>query len=99
MQNLAAWLQAHLNLWVLIGLFGQGLFMMRFLYQWIASERAKKSVMPEAFWYFSLGGGVIVFAYAVHQEDPVLYPRSGARRVHLSAQHLFHLASQARPMT
>jgi lipid-A-disaccharide synthase-like uncharacterized protein len=71
MQNLATWLQAHFNPWVLIGLFGQSLFMMRFLYQWIASERAKKSVMPEAFWYFSLGGGLIVFAYAMHQEDPV----------------------------
>jgi lipid-A-disaccharide synthase-like uncharacterized protein len=65
------WLRAHVNLWTLIGLAGQSLFMMRFLYQWIASERAKKSVMPEAFWYFSLGGGLIVFIYALHQQDVV----------------------------
>ena len=57
--------------WVLIGLFGQAMFMMRFVVQWIASEREKKSVMPEVFWYFSLGGGLIVLAYAVHQQDVV----------------------------
>ena len=71
MQNILAWLSAHLTLWTLIGLFGQGLFMMRFIVQWIASERAKQSVMPEIFWYFSLGGGLIVFAYAIHQQDLV----------------------------
>jgi len=65
------WLQTHVTAWVVLGLCGQFLFMMRFIYQWIASERARKSVMPEAFWYFSLGGGLIVFAYAVHQEDIV----------------------------
>ena len=66
-----AWLQTHVTPWVVLGLCGQFLFMMRFVYQWIASERARASVMPEAFWYFSLGGGLIVFAYAVHQRDPV----------------------------
>ncbi len=71
MSSLETWLSAHLTLWTLIGLFGQGLFMMRFLVQWIASERAKQSVMPEIFWYFSLGGGVIVLIYALHQQDPV----------------------------
>lgn len=45
--------------------------MMRFLYQWIASEKAKRSVVPKAFWYFSLGGGVILLIYALHQQDPV----------------------------
>jgi lipid-A-disaccharide synthase-like uncharacterized protein len=70
-QKLVQWIQTDLNLWVAVGLFGQSLFMMRFIYQWIASERAKKSVMPEAFWYFSLGGGVIVLAYALHKADPV----------------------------
>ena len=71
MQNVLPWISAHLTLWTLIGLFGQGLFMMRFVVQWIASERAKQSVMPEIFWYFSLGGGLIVLAYAIHQQDLV----------------------------
>lgn len=45
--------------------------MMRFVMQWIASERVKQSVVPEIFWYFSIGGGAILFIYAIHQEDIV----------------------------
>ncbi len=71
MQDILTWLDAHVTLWVIIGLAGQTLFMSRFIVQWIASERAKKSVMPEAFWYFSLGGGLIVSAYAIHKQDIV----------------------------
>jgi lipid-A-disaccharide synthase-like uncharacterized protein len=57
--------------WVAVGLGGQLLFTARFLVQWIASERAKRSVVPVAFWYFSVGGGVILFAYACYRQDPV----------------------------
>jgi len=71
LQETLAWLQAHFSWWVVIGFAGQFLFMMRFIYQWIASERARKSVMPEIFWYFSLGGGLVLFIYACHQKDPV----------------------------
>lgn len=65
------WLQSHLNWLVLFGLIGQGLFMMRFVAQWIASEKSKRSVMPEIFWYFSLGGGTILLIYAIIRKDPV----------------------------
>ncbi|MGL4238468.1 lipid-A-disaccharide synthase N-terminal domain-containing protein [Tabrizicola sp.] len=57
--------------WVMIGLTGQLLFTARFLVQWIASEREKRSVIPIAFWYFSLGGGLVLFSYAVWRMDPV----------------------------
>lgn len=57
--------------WVVIGLGGQLLFTARFLVQWVASERARKSTVPVAFWYFSMAGGVILFAYAVYRKDPV----------------------------
>ncbi|SFK06097.1 lipid-A-disaccharide synthase N-terminal domain-containing protein [Celeribacter neptunius] len=57
--------------WVLFGLSAQLMFTARFLVQWIASERAKDSVMPVAFWYFSLAGGLMLFAYAVYRKDPV----------------------------
>lgn len=57
--------------WVVIGLGGQVLFTARFLVQWIASERARKSVVPLAFWYLSLGGGVVLLAYAIYRRDPV----------------------------
>jgi lipid-A-disaccharide synthase-like uncharacterized protein len=53
------------------GFGGQALFSARFLVQWIASERSRKSVMPVLFWYFSLGGGVTLFLYALYREDPV----------------------------
>lgn len=62
--------QAEL-LWVIFGFFAQGMFMMRFLIQWIASERARASVVPVAFWYFSLLGGLTLLAYAMHRHDPV----------------------------
>jgi lipid-A-disaccharide synthase-like uncharacterized protein len=58
-------------IWLIIGFIGQGLFFMRFFVQWIQSERAKRSVIPVAFWYFSLGGGVVLLAYAIHRADPV----------------------------
>ena len=57
--------------WIGIGFVGQFLFMMRFLWQWIQSERQKRSVIPIAFWYFSLAGGATLFAYAVYRRDPV----------------------------
>ena len=58
-------------MWVAIGLFGQLLFTARFLVQWITSERAKKSVIPMVFWYFSIGGGLILLSYAIYRQDPV----------------------------
>ena len=57
--------------WVVFGLGGQLLFTARFLVQWIASERAGRSTIPIIFWYFSLGGGLVLFAYAIHRGDPV----------------------------
>ena len=57
--------------WVFFGLLAQAMFFGRFVVQWLASEKARKSVMPVAFWYFSLGGGVMLLAYAIHRADPV----------------------------
>jgi len=77
LSSFVVWLHSQLNLWVAIGLFGQSLFMMRFLVQWIYSERVKQSVIPEAFWYLSLGGGLIVLAYAIHKQDLVFILSQG----------------------
>ena len=57
--------------WLIIGFIGQALFFMRFLVQWIASERKGESVVPVFFWYFSLGGGLVLLAYAIHIRDPI----------------------------
>ncbi|AQT43006.1 lipid-A-disaccharide synthase N-terminal domain-containing protein [Bartonella sp. M0283] len=63
--------------WIVLGFVAQALFMMRFVVQWLASEKAKKSVMPVAFWFFSLGGGVLLFIYAIRQKDPVFIAGQG----------------------
>lgn len=60
-----------ITLWLVIGFVGQGMFALRFLVQWLASERQRRSVVPVAFWYFSIAGGATLFAYAVWREDPV----------------------------
>jgi len=57
--------------WLLLGFAGQALFSARFLVQWVHSERHKQSLIPVAFWYFSLAGGITLFAYALHIGDPV----------------------------
>ncbi len=57
--------------WVVFGLCAQLMFTARFIVQWIASERARSSVIPLAFWYFSLVGGVMLLAYAIYRADPV----------------------------
>ena len=58
-------------IWLVVGFTGQALFSARFLVQWLASERRKKSVVPLAFWYFSVAGGATLLAYAIHRQDPV----------------------------
>ena len=58
-------------IWLCIGFGGQALFSARFLVQWLKSEKQRKSVIPVEFWYFSMGGGLTLLAYAIHKHDPV----------------------------
>ncbi len=80
-RHLATWLHdvyvEQFSFWIALGFVAQGLFMMRFVVQWIASERARRSVMPVAFWFFSLAGGVLLLAYAIHRRDPVFIAGQG----------------------
>ena len=64
-------------IWLGIGFLGQSLFFSRWIIQWIASERKAESQMPIAFWYMSLGGGLIVLAYAIYRKDPVFIAGQG----------------------
>lgn len=57
--------------WLVIGFVGQALFGMRFLIQWIISEKRRESVIPLPFWYFSIAGSIILLSYAIHKQDPV----------------------------
>ncbi|MBM4043850.1 MAG: hypothetical protein FJ279_01940 [Planctomycetes bacterium] len=58
-------------LWLVIGFAGEGCMALRFLVQWIASERRKTSYVPVSFWFISIAGGALLFAYGVYREDPV----------------------------
>ena len=58
--------------WLLVGLLGQTMFMMRFVVQWIHSERHQQSIIPVSFWYLSLIGGLTVLAYGIHRAEPVI---------------------------
>jgi lipid-A-disaccharide synthase-like uncharacterized protein len=60
-------------LWAIVGYTAQAVFAMRFIWQWIVSERRKQSVIPVGFWYFSLVGGIMLTVYAFFR-DPVLLP-------------------------
>jgi lipid-A-disaccharide synthase-like uncharacterized protein len=64
--------------WLAVGLIGQTLFSARFIVQWLSSEKVQKSVIPTAFWYFSLAGGATLLAYAIHRRDPVFILGQGA---------------------
>ncbi len=60
-----------MNAWLIVGFGGQICFFMRFLVQWVASEKRGESVIPIYFWYLSLLGGLTLLIYAIHIKDPV----------------------------
>lgn len=67
----------NVDWWVLLGVVAQGLFTMRFVVQWLASEKAKRSVVPMTFWWFSIGGGALLLIYALYRRDPVFIVGQG----------------------
>ena len=86
--------------WIMVGFLGQALFSMRFLIQWIMSERARRSVMPTAFWYFSLGGGLVLLTYAIYRRDPVFMItherfHTGRKRVKTPSAQTYRTSSTA----
>jgi len=68
---------SNARLWLIIGFTGQALFTARFLVQWIASERKRDSVVPVAFWWLSLLGGLTLLSYASYRQDPVIIVGQG----------------------
>jgi lipid-A-disaccharide synthase-like uncharacterized protein len=63
---------AKFDFWLAFGLVAQLFFTARFLVQWISSERAGQSVVPIAFWFFSMGGGLMTLVYGVVKREPVI---------------------------
>ena len=85
------------HVWLGFGLLGQAFFSARFLVQWIASERRKESVVPVQFWYFSVGGGLMLLAYAIYRHDPVFILGQGAG-LFVYARNLYVIRRAPRPL-
>ena len=83
--------------WYVLGFTGQAFFFSRFFVQWLASERARRSVIPLSFWYLSLLGGVTLFAYAVHLGDPVFMIGQSAGAVIYLRNLYFRLREKSAP--
>ena len=84
------------TIWLIIGFLGQGVFFMRWVVQWIASERHAESRVPTAFWYMSMIGGLITLAYAIYRQDPVFIAgQSIGSIVYLRNLMLIHRPNQA----
>ena len=74
-EALLRWMGVHTTLdliWLTVGLVAQLLFSARFLIQWITSERQRRSVVPIAFWWFSLFGGALLLVYGIKRGEPVI---------------------------
>jgi len=70
--------------WTILGFLAQFIFSLRFLYQWIISEKKKKSVVPKFFWYLSVLGGVLLLIYAIQRKDLVfILGQSGGLIIYL----------------
>ncbi len=87
----------RMDWWVLLGFVAQGFFTARFAVQWIVSERAGKSVVPLSFWWLSIGGGVLLLAYALYRRDPVFIAGQGFG-VFVYVRNLFFVMRERRTM-
>ncbi len=64
----------NIPLWLLLlGSLAQVIFTLRFVYQWVYSERIRESVLPMGFWLLSFAGAVLILIYAILRKDPVLF--------------------------
>jgi lipid-A-disaccharide synthase-like uncharacterized protein len=61
----------HFDYWTIFGFSAQFIFFMRFIVQWITSEKEKRSIIPISFWYLSIVGAIMILIYAIQRGDPV----------------------------
>jgi len=100
--HLLAWLHdvfiEQFDLWILFGFIAQFMFMMRFVVQWVASERARRSVVPMAFWFFSVAGGTLLLIYAIYRQDPVFIAGQAAG-LFIYLRNIWLIRSERRSMS
>lgn len=95
MTSLQAWWAALTTqdlIWLTIGLIGQALFSARWIIQWMASEKNRRSTMPEVFWYLSFLGSLLVLSYGIRKMDPVII--LGQFGVIIYARNLFFIRKE-----
>jgi lipid-A-disaccharide synthase-like uncharacterized protein len=82
-------------IWAAIALIGQFFFAGRFILQWLVSEYKRKSHMPVMFWYMSILGSLILFAYSIHIKNPIfMLSFSLNTLIYIRNLHLLHLESK-----
>ena len=86
-------------IWIAIGFIAQFMFSMRFVVQWLATEKARASIIPETFWYFSVLGGALLLAYAIYRMDPVFIVGQAAGLVIYARNIYFIWANKRAPET
>lgn len=79
-------------MWLLVGLAGQAMFSARWIVQWLATERQRRSTVPQLFWYLSFVGGLLVFCYGLYRLDPVII--IGQFGVFIYARNLFFVRQE-----
>jgi len=80
---------------LVLGFTGQAVFGMRFIVQWLYSEKKRRSVIPMAFWYLSLTGSILLMIYAILRHDPVfILGQSTGFIVYVRNIRLIHLESR-----
>ena len=86
--------------WNILGILGQTLFASRFIIQWFRSEMERRSIIPLAFWYCSLGGGILLLSYAIYREEPVFVAGQAAGLVVYSRNlYLIYRERQKKKLT
>ncbi|TAK07723.1 MAG: lipid A biosynthesis protein [Candidatus Manganitrophaceae bacterium] len=85
-------------IWLTVGFLGQAMFSMRFLIQWLKSEKKGRSVIPIEFWYLSIAGGLILLIYAIHTADPVfIFGQAGGLLIYARNLHLIQRVKGKQP--
>ncbi len=89
---------AKFDFWLVFGVVAQLLFAARFLVQWISSERAGKSVIPFAFWIFSMGGGLMTLVYGIVKREPVIILGQGLATI-IYVRNIMLIVKDRKPPT
>ena len=87
-------MSAKFDWWIVLGFIAESFFVMRFIVQWLASERAGNSVVPFSFWLFSFGGGALLLIYDIGRSDPIFILSQGLNLI-IYSRNIFLIRKRA----